>query len=136
MANEQNLIYGDMRSKSEARENGRKGGVNSGKSRRQRKLAKDLMIALLNTSVEGGVIDDVDEIKSIRDIEDKNVTALAKGLASLAKGVAKGDRKDIELALKIAGEWVEKSEATITDATTEAYQDYVREKSDSGKSDI
>ena len=94
------------------------------------------MIALLNTSVEGGMIDDVDEIKSIRDIEDKNVTALAKGLASLAKGVAKGDRKDIELALKIAGEWVEKSESTITDATTEAYQDYVREKSDSGKSDI
>lgn len=136
MANEQNLIPFTERSESEVRELNSRGGVNSGKSRRQRKLAKDLMIALLNTSVEGGMIDDVDEIKSIRDIEDKNVTALAKGLASLAIGVAEGDRKDIELALKIAGEWVEKSESTITDATTEAYQDYVREKSDSGKSDI
>lgn len=131
MANEQNLIPFTERSESEVREMNSKGGVNSGKTRRQRRLAKDIMVALLNASVESGDIEDIDEIKSIGDLNGKNVTALAKGLASLAVGVAEGDRKDIELALKIAGEWVEKSESTITDASSEAYEDYVRQKSDS-----
>lgn len=36
MANEQNLIPGNKRSQSEVRENGRKGGVNSGKARRRK----------------------------------------------------------------------------------------------------
>lgn len=133
MANEQNLIPFTERSESEVREFNKKGGQNSGKTRRQRRLAKDLMVALLNASVEGGVPEDIEEITSIEDINSMNATALAKGLASLAVGVANGDRKDIELALKIAGEWVEKSEATIVDASSEAYEDYVRQKSDSRK---
>ena len=36
MANEQNLIPANKRSKSEARENGSKGGIASGKSRRKK----------------------------------------------------------------------------------------------------
>lgn len=117
----------------ERKANAKKAGESSGKSRRQMKLAKDIMTELLNASVEEGVAEDIDSIKSIKDIEGKNVTALAKGLASLATGVAEGDRKDIELALRIAGQWVEKSETTNIDATSEQYEDYVREKRDSGE---
>lgn len=131
MANEQNLIPNSKRTPSELREQTRKGGIRSGEVRRQRKLAKDIMIALLNTNVSKGKSEDIDSINSIYDLDGKNATALAKGLAELAKGVAEGDRKDIELALKIAGEWVEKSESTIMDGTSEAYEDYVREKTDS-----
>lgn len=47
MANEQNLIPYSQRSKSKARENGRKGGINSGKIRRQkadlRKMAQEIL---------------------------------------------------------------------------------------------
>ena len=47
MANEQNLIPGNKRSPSEARENGRKGGVNSGKARKRkadlRKIAQQVL---------------------------------------------------------------------------------------------
>lgn len=47
MANEQNLIPGDKRSQSEARENGKKGGINSGKARRRkadlRKMAQQVL---------------------------------------------------------------------------------------------
>lgn len=47
MANEQNLIPGNKRSQEEARENGRKGGINSGKARKRkadlRKIAQQVL---------------------------------------------------------------------------------------------
>lgn len=48
MANEQNLIPGNKRSQSEARENGRKGGQKSGEVRRKRKAMKKQMEMLLS----------------------------------------------------------------------------------------
>ena len=51
MANEKNLIPYSERSENEARENGRKGGIASGESRRKRKLLKDSMNALLEMPV-------------------------------------------------------------------------------------
>lgn len=51
MANEKNLIPYSERSENEARENGRKGGIASGESRRRRKLLKDSMNALLELPV-------------------------------------------------------------------------------------
>lgn len=51
MANEKNLIPYSKRSANEARENGRKGGIASGESRRRRKLLKDSMNALLELPV-------------------------------------------------------------------------------------
>ena len=51
LANEKNLIPYSERSEKEARENGRKGGIASGESRRKRKLLKDSMNALLELPV-------------------------------------------------------------------------------------
>ena len=51
LANEKNLIPYSERSENEARENGRKGGIASGESRRKRKLLKDSMNALLELPV-------------------------------------------------------------------------------------
>lgn len=54
MANEKNLIPANKRSKSEARENSRKGGIASGKARREKKTLKELLdIALALPSGEG-----------------------------------------------------------------------------------
>ena len=47
MANEQNLIYGNMRSQSEARENGRKGGQASGKARAEKRDLRKALEKLL-----------------------------------------------------------------------------------------
>ena len=56
MANEQNLIPGNKRSQSEARENGRKGGIASGEKRRHqrdlREAVKDLQSVVV--PVKGG----------------------------------------------------------------------------------
>lgn len=50
MANENNLK--PIRSKKEAREKGKKGGIKSGKVRAKKKTLKDELIALLETRIE------------------------------------------------------------------------------------
>lgn len=56
MANEKNLIPHNKRSKSEARENGRKGGIASGESRRKRKsLREQLEILLENGNTQESI---------------------------------------------------------------------------------
>lgn len=56
MANEQNLIPGNKRSQSEARENGRKGGIASGKKRRHQRDLRNAVKALQSVvvPVKGG----------------------------------------------------------------------------------
>lgn len=51
MANEQNLIPFSERSESEARENGRKGGIASGAARRRKKALKDAVDLFLSLPV-------------------------------------------------------------------------------------
>ena len=51
MANEQNLIPANKRSKSEARENGSKGGIASGKSRRKKANLKKAFETILQAEV-------------------------------------------------------------------------------------
>ena len=55
MANEQNLIPASMRSKSEVRENSRKGGINSGKTRAERKTLRETLSYLLTQTDTDGV---------------------------------------------------------------------------------
>ena len=56
MANEQNLIPGNRRSQSEARENGRKGGIASGEKRRHQRDLREAVKALQSVvvPVKGG----------------------------------------------------------------------------------
>ena len=56
MANEQNLIPGNKRSQSEARENGRKGGIASGEKRRHQRDLREAVKALQSVvvPVKGG----------------------------------------------------------------------------------
>ena len=61
-----NLIPGSMRSQSELRENGAKGGKISGENRRQRKAAKEIAQAILSATMREDQIDDVlDGAKSL-----------------------------------------------------------------------
>lgn len=53
MANEENLIPNNKRSPSEVRENGRKGGIKSGQTRRRKKTMKQAMNALLSLPAQG-----------------------------------------------------------------------------------
>ncbi len=56
MANEQNLIPNNLRSPSEVRENGRKGGIKSAETRRARKTMKETLLMMLS---EGNTQDNI-----------------------------------------------------------------------------
>lgn len=61
MANEENLIPANKRSLSEARENGRKGGIKSGEVRREKKLWKDEIMKRLGENDWNEIIDNLKE---------------------------------------------------------------------------
>ena len=89
--NEDNLIPTNRRSKDEARELGRKGGIASGEARREKRAMRELLeIALAAKRVRG-------------DITNKEESA-----AQLAKKMAEGDLKAIEVGLKVIGEYEQK----------------------------
>lgn len=86
MANEENLK--PVRSESEAREKGRKGGIASGKSRREVKAMRDTLQSLLSMPVKAGKTADIDSIKNLAALEGKNVTVQeAIMLAQVQKAV-------------------------------------------------
>ena len=91
MANEDNLIPTNRRSKEEARELGRKGGIKSGERRREKRAMRELLEIALSTKCVKG------------DASNKEEAA-----AQLAKKMAEGDLKAIEVGLKVLGEYEQK----------------------------
>ena len=73
MANEKNLK--PIRTKSEAREKGKKGGIKSGKVRAQRKTLKDELLALLEVKVENKTIQEKISFSLIQEAFSGNVKA-------------------------------------------------------------
>lgn len=73
MANEGNLK--PIRTKSEAREKGKKGGKKSGEVRAQRKTLKEELIALLETKIEDKTIQEKISFSLIQEAISGNVKA-------------------------------------------------------------
>ena len=112
MANEQNLIPSNKRSKNEARENSRKGGIASGEARRKKRDLKLAMQALLEA-----------------DVTDKKTGETMSGAEAIAmaqyKKALKGDAKAFELVRDTSGQKpVEKVEQVNIDGE---YLDKVNE---------
>ena len=100
MANEQNLIPFSERSKEEARESGRKGGINSGVSRRRKRslrAAADLYLSMPVTdnatfnqlSTDGVEVEDIDNQMAI--------------VAGLSRRASLGDAKAAKVLVDIIG---------------------------------
>lgn len=73
MANEKNLK--PIRTKSEAREKGKKGGIKSGEVRAQRKTLKEELLVLLETKVEDKTIQEKISFSLIQEALSGNVKA-------------------------------------------------------------
>ena len=58
----------------EARRNGKKGGIASGKARRRKKAMRERLEILLNMPIKAGKIKDIEEIKNFAALEGKNIT--------------------------------------------------------------
>ena len=95
-----NLI--PVQSKEEAREKGRKGGIASGKARREKRDRKQMASDLLDLTMQGA---GVDKIKKFFGVKDTELNAYqVTVLSCLMKAMQKGDANALEKLLKIAGE--------------------------------
>lgn len=103
-----NLVPLDRRTKDEQREIARKGGLQSGKNKREKKRMSELLEAALEAVLRDK---DGNAIKSPDDPRRK-LTRKEAGMIKLAAKVANGDLKSIELAAKMQGELTQQVEVT------------------------
>ena len=102
MANDgiDNLI--PVRSVEEAREKGRKGGIASGKARREKRDRKQMASDLLDLTMQGAGVDKIKKFFGMKDIELNAYQVTV--LSCLMKAMQKGDANALEKLLKISGE--------------------------------
>jgi hydroxymethylpyrimidine pyrophosphatase-like HAD family hydrolase len=97
MANEENLIpFTSDQSREEAKENGRKGGIASGKARRERKAFRETLETLLSMNMENGEGVAIDDIASFKGIKGQNISVQEAILIAQVQKAMKGDTKAAE----------------------------------------
>ena len=96
----ENLI--PVRSVEEAREKGRKGGIASGKARREKRDRKQMASDLLDLTMQGAGVDKIKKFFGMKDIELNAYQVTV--LSCLMKAMQKGDANALEKLLKISGE--------------------------------
>lgn len=98
----ENLIPQSERTKEEQREIARKGGIASGKARKEKKDRKQIASELLDLTVSGAGIDKIKKFFNMKNVE---LTAYdTMFLSCMMKAMQKGDANALEKLLKIAGE--------------------------------
>ena len=128
MANEKNLIPFNKRTESEKREITKKGGIESGKSRRRKRDTAELVNVLLNSKLKGK---DIDKLKNVSDeVEEEDMTVNALMVAGQIKSAMAGNVKAFE-CLQSYQSRAEKSEEAdasysipITDITVDFLETY------------
>ena len=106
MANEQNLVGHEFTSdqnREEAAKNGRKGGIASGKARRQRKAMQEIARIVLDMPYEGGDTEDIEGI-SFDGFPDANLTVGERAMLAVARKAMRGDASALAFLRDTAGE--------------------------------
>lgn len=101
MAGIDNLI---TPSTEEARERGRKGGIASGKARREKKLMRETLDNLLSMPLKDGELADVDDIRSFAAIKGKNISVQEAIMIAQVQKAMKGDTKAAEYVRDTIGQ--------------------------------
>lgn len=102
MANEENLK--PVRTKSEARARGKNGGIASGKARREKKLFRETLDALLSMPMKDGKEVAVDEIKNFANIKGQNISVQEAILIAQIQKAMKGDTRAAEYVRDTIGQ--------------------------------
>lgn len=108
MANENNLIPNNKRSPSEVRANGRKGGINSGKTRRKQKTYKELAKVVMSAKIEN---DELIEIAAMYGIENPDVKTMT--LLGMVRAAATGSHNAFDRLVELTGEKKTDSNADV-----------------------
>lgn len=104
MANVQNLIPNSERTPEELRKQTRKGGIASGKARREKKMFRETLEALLGMPMKDGRDVSVDDIKSFAAIKGQNISVQEAILIAQIQKAMKGDTRAAEYVRDTIGE--------------------------------
>lgn len=92
MPNPENLIKNPHKWNSEeAAAYGKKGGIASGKARREKRKMADLINSLMSMPLKGGKAKDVDKVKSIADLKGQNIDVQTAIIVAQVQRALKGD---------------------------------------------
>lgn len=100
MANDENLKTPTAR---EARERGTKGGIASGKARREKKAMKETLSVLLSMQLQDGRGTDIETIRSISALKGKNISVQEAIMLAQIKKAMKGDTRAAEFVRDASG---------------------------------
>lgn len=92
-----------FRSGEEAAKSGKKGGIASGKARREKKAMKETLETLLQMPLKAGKAADLDEIKDIAALKGKNITVQEAIMLAQIQKAMKGDTKAAEYVRDTSG---------------------------------
>ena len=100
MANEQNLIPNSMRSPSEVRENGRKGGIKSGEVRSANAEMRKRLEQIVKMTLKEGK---ADKIKNLADAKGANLTVSDALIVKLVTMALSGNIKAMNKLMDLMG---------------------------------
>lgn len=126
----EDLIPVTERSKEEAKALSRKGGINSGKARRAKKTMKDTLQMMLELTLKDGALTSAEDIKSLADLKDANLTVEQAVLFAQLKKAMKGDTSSAVFIRDTSGNKLaeEMSIKQDIDSTITEIQKYVDSK--------
>ena len=105
MANENNLEhFTSEQSREEAVKNGKKGGIASGKARREKKAMRETLEALLSMPMKGGKAADIEAIKNFAELKGKNITVQDAMVIAMLQKAMKGNVTAAEWIRDTAGQ--------------------------------
>lgn len=107
-----NLIPQSERTKDEQREIARKGGIASGKARKQKKAMKDTLAILLTMPMKAEELTDIESVQGVAELTGLNVTVQEAIMLAQIKKAVKGDTR--------AAEFIRDSSGNMLNAESEA----------------
>lgn len=98
-----NLIKAEDLTSEELRERARKGGVASGKARREKKAMRETLELLLSMALKDGDVANIEKIKSIASLNGKNITVQDAIMLKQIQKAMKGDTRAAEYIRDTSG---------------------------------
>ena len=104
MAGRKNLIKAEDLTSEELRERAKKGGIASGKARREKKMMRETLDMLLSMPMKNGKSADVESIRSFAALKGKNISVQEAILIAQIQKAMKGDTKAAEYVRDTMGQ--------------------------------
>lgn len=100
----EDLIPQSERTKAEQKAIARKGGIASGRARREKKLLRETLDMLLSMPLKNGKLADVDDIRSFAAIKGKNISVQEAIVIAQIQKAMKGDTRAAEYVRDTIGQ--------------------------------